>query len=43
MSEGADSHSRGLGHRRHGILSVPDEVLVKIVDEVLLPLVRGHG
>ena len=26
-----------------GIPSVPDDVLVEIVDEVLLPLVRGHG
>ncbi|WP_373321810.1 hypothetical protein [Micromonospora okii] len=26
-----------------GIPSVPDEVLVEIVDEVFLPLVRGLG
>ncbi|MFJ8832082.1 TetR/AcrR family transcriptional regulator [Micromonospora aurantiaca] len=26
-----------------GVPSVPDEVLVEIVDEVFLPLVRGHG
>ncbi|MEV4351834.1 TetR/AcrR family transcriptional regulator [Actinoplanes sp. NPDC049596] len=26
-----------------GIPSVPDEVLAEIVDEVFLPLVRGHG
>lgn len=27
----------------HGIPSVPDEVLIEIVDEVLLPLVRGRA
>ncbi|MDW3847550.1 TetR/AcrR family transcriptional regulator [Micromonospora sp. BRA006-A] len=26
-----------------GVPSVPDEVLVEIVDDVFLPLVRGHG
>lgn len=26
-----------------GVPSVPDEVLVEIVDEVFLPLVRGRG
>ncbi|WP_461297578.1 hypothetical protein [Streptomyces harbinensis] len=26
-----------------GVPSVPDEVLVEIVDEVYLPLVRGRG
>jgi len=26
-----------------GIPSVPDEIVVEIVDEVFLPLVRGRG
>jgi hypothetical protein len=30
-------------HAMRGIPSVPDEVLVEIVDEVFLPHVRGRG